>query len=172
MVPPADAGSGRRVYPGSVQLLGLWAYLARHVCEGGELLGKLLADDGADPVRFPFLDLYSAIMDLPAELFLDIVRHVYQERTLLQGKLRARNDTPSLRAIRATALMTIEGEYDDIAAPGQTAAAHDLCASLPAAARRRLVVPGCGHFSLFHGRTWRTCVLPRMREFMQECGRS
>jgi poly(3-hydroxybutyrate) depolymerase len=171
MVPPANAGSGRRVYPGSVQLLGLWAYLARHVCEGGELLGKLLADDGADPLRFPFLELYSAVMDLPAELFLDIVRHVYQERTLLRGKLRAGDDAPSLRAIRATALMTVEGEYDDIAAPGQTASALDLCPSLPAAARRRLVVPRCGHFSLFHGRTWRTCVLPRVRAFMQESAR-
>ena len=81
-----DAGKGRLVYPGSVQLFGLWAYLARHLREGGELLGKLLADDGADPARFPFLDLYSAVMDLPAEVFLDIMRHVYQERTLVRGK--------------------------------------------------------------------------------------
>lgn len=169
-VPPATAGSGRIVYPGSLQLFGLWAYLARHVSEGGELLGKLLADDGADPVRFPFLDLYSAVMDLPAEIFRDIVRHVYQERTLVEGALRVGDDTPSLRAIRATALMTVEGECDDIAAPGQTATAHDLCPSLPAAARRRLVVPGCGHFSAFHGRIWRTRVLPEVRAFMQRCG--
>jgi poly(3-hydroxybutyrate) depolymerase len=73
-VPAASPGGGRQVYPASVQLLGLWAYLARHIGEGGELLSKLLRDDGADPARFPFLDLYSALMDLPAEVFLDIVR--------------------------------------------------------------------------------------------------
>jgi poly(3-hydroxybutyrate) depolymerase len=162
----SDAGKGRLVYPGSMQLLGLWAYLARHLREGGELLGKVLTDDGADPVRFPFLDLYSAVMDLPAEVFLDIMRHVYQERTLVRGRLRARNQAVVLQSIRATALMTVEGEYDDIAAPGQTQRAHDLCPSVPAEARRRLVVPACGHFSLFHGETWRTRVLPEVRAFI------
>jgi poly(3-hydroxybutyrate) depolymerase len=155
------------VYPGSVQLLGLWAYLARHVSEGGELLIKLLADDGADPVHFPFLDLYSAVMDLPAEVFLDIVRHVYQERTLVKHRLRVRNGAPSLRAVRATALMTVEGEHDDIAAPGQTGSAHDLCPLVPTKARRRLIVPACGHFSLFHGRIWRAQVLPEVRGFIE-----
>jgi poly(3-hydroxybutyrate) depolymerase len=168
----SDAGKGRLVYPGSVQLLGLWAYLARHLREGGELLGKVLTDDGADPVRFPFLDLYSAVMDLPAEVFLDIMSHVYQERTLVRGKFRARNQTVALRSIRATALMTVEGEYDDIAAPGQTQRAHDLCPSVPADARQRLVVSGCGHFSLFHGEIWRTRVLPEMLSFMVQSGRT
>jgi poly(3-hydroxybutyrate) depolymerase len=162
---------GRLVYPGSVQLLGLWAYLARHIREGGELLGKLLADDGADPERFPFLDLYSAVMDLPAEVFLDIVRHVYHEQTLVRGKLRFRNETPALEAVRSTALMTVEGEDDDVAAPGQTGRAHELCLSVPADARRRLIVPACGHFSLFHGRIWRTKVLPEVCEFFERSER-
>src|SRR5262245_20028434 len=176
-VPAASAGRGRLIYPASVQLLGLWAYLARHIGEGGELLFKLLADDGLDPVRFPFLDLYSAVMDLPAEVFLDIVHHVYQERTLLKGKFRVGNAAPSLRAIRATALMTVEGECDDIAAPGQTGCAHDLCPAVPAAAKRRLIVPACGHFSLFHGRIWRMQVLPEVRRLIerfdqpQACGK-
>lgn len=171
-VPPPNAGSGRLVYPGSVQLLGLWAYLARHVSEGGELLGKLLADDGADPLRFPFLDLYSAVMDLPAEVFLDIVRHVYQERTLVRGRLRVRNEFPSLGAIGATALMTVEGECDDIAAPRQTRRAHDLCPLVPADARRQLAVSACGHFSLIHGRIWRTQVLPEVRAFIERFGQT
>jgi poly(3-hydroxybutyrate) depolymerase len=130
----------------------------------------LLTDDGADPVRFPFLDLYSAVMDLPAEVFLDIMRHVYQERTLVRGDFRARNQTVALRGIRGTALMTVEGEYDDIAAPGQTQRAHDLCPSVPADARRQLVVPACGHFSLFHGEIWRTRVLPEVRAFIDRFG--
>jgi poly(3-hydroxybutyrate) depolymerase len=150
--------------------MGLWAYLARHLREGGELLGKLVADDGADPVRFPFLDLYSAVMDLPAELFLDIMRHVYLERTLVRGHLSARNEKVALGSIWATALMTVEGEYDDVAAPGQTQRAHDLCPSIPARARRKLVVPGCGHFSLFHGEIWRTRVLPQVRTFIDQSG--
>ena len=166
-----DVGKGRLVYPGSMQLLGLWAYLARHLREGGELLGKVLTDDGADPVRFPFLDLYSAVMDLPAGIFLETMRHVYQEGTLLRGKFRAQKQTVALRSIRATALLTVEGENDDIAAPGQTQRAHDLCPSVPADGRRRLIVPGCGHFSLFHGGIWRTRVLPEVRAFIGQRGR-
>jgi poly(3-hydroxybutyrate) depolymerase len=164
-----DAGRGRLVYPGSIQLLGLWAYLARHLREGGELLGKVLADDGSDPVRFPFLDLYSAVMDLSADVFLDIMRHVYLERTLVRGKFHIQDRTIALRSIRATALMTVEGELDDVAAPGQTQKAHELCRSVPAAARQQLVVPDCGHFSLFHGETWRTRVLPEVRAFFGQC---
>jgi poly(3-hydroxybutyrate) depolymerase len=170
-VPAPNPGVGRLVYPGFVQLLGLWAYLTRHVTEGGELLGKLLSDDGADAVRFPFLDLYSAVMDLPAEVFLDIVYHVYQQRTLVRGELMIHDETPALEAIRNTALMTVEGENDDIAAPGQTGRAHDLCPSVPTDARRRLIVPACGHFSLFHGRIWRTQILPEVRGFIERFDR-
>jgi len=165
-VPPPYAGMDRLVYPGSVQLMGLWAYLMRHLREGGELLGKLMRDDGADPGRFPFFDLYSAVMDLPAEVFLDIMRHVYQERTLVRGEFRLHGQTVALRSLGDTSLMTVEGELDDIAAPGQTQRAHDLCPSMPAGARRRLVVPSCGHFSLFHGETWRAEVLPEVRAFI------
>lgn len=165
-VPAPYRGRDRLVYPGSVQLVGLRAYLARHVGEGGELLGKMLRDDGGDPSRFPFLDLYTALMDLPAEVFLDIVHHIYQERSAWEGKLTARGQLVDFTAVRSTALMTVEGEDDDIAAPGQTRRAHDLCPSVPADARRQLLVPACGHFSLFHGDIWRTRVLPEMRAFM------
>jgi poly(3-hydroxybutyrate) depolymerase len=165
-VPPPNAGKGRFVYPGSIQLLGLWAYLARHLREGGELLGKVLTDDGADPRRFPFLDLYSAVMDLPAEVFLDIMRHVYLEHTLARQTFHFRGEPLAVRSVRATALMTVEGEHDDIAAPGQVQRAHDLCPAVPSDARRRLVVAGCGHFSLFHGETWRTRVLPDVEAFI------
>ena len=169
---PAYAGGGRLVYPGSVQLMGLWAYLARHVSQGGELVGKLITDDGADPARFPFLDLYSAVMDLPAEVFLDTVRHVYHERTIVCGHFQVGAARPSLRAIGATALMTVEGEWDDIAAPGQTGCVRSLCPFVPASAKRRLIVPACGHFSLFHGNIWRTQVLPEVRAFIERYERA
>lgn len=171
-VSPPTAGEGRLVYPGSIQLLGLWAYLARHLREGSELLGKVLTDDGADPRRFPFLDLYSAVMDLPAEVFLDIMRHVYLEHTLARQTFRFRGEPLALRSVRATALMTVEGQYDDIAAPGQTQRAHDLCPAVPSHARRSLVVAGCGHFSLFHGEIWRTRVLPEVEAFIGRPGLS
>jgi poly(3-hydroxybutyrate) depolymerase len=169
-VPLHHAGAGRLVYPGSVQLMGLWAYLMRHLREGGELLGKLMRDDGTDPRRFPFLDLFSAVMDLPAEVFLDIMRCVYQHRTLAHGEFRLRNQIVSLSSLRAAALVTVEGELDDISAPGQTQRAHDFCPAVPSAVRRQLVVPRCGHFSLFHGETWRAHVLTQVRAFIDRPG--
>jgi poly(3-hydroxybutyrate) depolymerase len=169
-VPPPYPGENRLVYPGSVQLLGLWAYLARHIGEGGELLGKMLDDDGGDPRRFPFVDLFSTLMDLPAELFLDIVRYIYQERSVWKGRLTAHGRQVDFAAIRSTPLMTVEGEDDDIAAPGQTRRAHDLCPSVPADIRNHLLVPDCGHFSLFHGDLLRMHVLPELRAFMDRFG--
>jgi poly(3-hydroxybutyrate) depolymerase len=171
-VPHPCGGSGRLVYPGSVQLLGLQSYLVRHLYQGGELLRKTLQDDGEDPLRFPFLDLYSTLMDLPAELFLDIVRHIYQERSVWKCELLARGQQVDFTAVRSTALMTVEGEDDDVAAPGQTRRAHDLCPLVPAGSRCQLVVPACGHFSLFHGGVWRTRVLPEVRAFMDRFGRT
>jgi poly(3-hydroxybutyrate) depolymerase len=171
-VPAPCRGSGRLIYPGSVQLLGLQGYLARHLCQGGELFRKTLQDDGDDPLRFPFLDLYSTLMDLPAEVFLDILRHVYQERSVWKGVLLARGQQLDFSAVRSTALMTVEGEDDDIAPLGQTRRAHDLCPLVPADARRQLVVPACGHFSLFHGSLWRTQVLPEVRAFMDRFDRT
>lgn len=164
-------GKGRLIYPAYVQLLGLQAYLARHLRTGEELLSKVVRDDGIEPRRFPFLDLYSALMDLPAEVFLDIMRHIYHERSIWSGALKACGEPIDFSAMKSTALMTVEGENDDIAAPGQTRRAHDLCASVPSAKRRQLLVPGCGHFSLFHGNIWRKRVLPEIRTFIGEQGR-
>lgn len=130
----------------------------------------MLRDDGDDPLRFPFLDLYSTLMDLPAEVFLDIIRHIYQERSVWQSKLTARSQYVDFAAVRSTALMTVEGEDDDIAAPGQTRRAHDLCPSVPVDARCQLLVPACGHFSLFHGDIWRRSVLPEVRVFIDRFG--
>jgi poly(3-hydroxybutyrate) depolymerase len=169
-VPSHYRGHNRLVYPGQVQLLGLGAYLARHIAEGGELFRKMLHDDGDDPRRFPFFDLYSALMDLPAEAFLDIIEHIYIERSIWTGKLRFRGRRVDFDAVRSTALMTVEGEQDDIAAPGQTRRAHDLCPHVPMEARHQLLVPASGHFSLFYGDIWRTRVLPEVIAFIDRCG--
>lgn len=164
-VPDAFPGHGRQVYPAQIQLAALLAYLARHVAQGSELWGKLMWDDGLEPSRFPFLDLYSSIMDLDAACFLESIRFTYHEGSLAHAHLRCRGEPVDLRAITRTALLTIEGEWDDVAAPGQTSAAHALCRSLPAAAREHIVVPRSGHFSLFHGNIWRRVVLSGLLAF-------
>ncbi len=169
-VAPAYPGAGRLVYPARYQLSALLAYFYRHLISGGELLQKLLADDGLDPVRFPFFGLFTSLMDLPARYFLENIEKVFLMREAWTGELAWRGAPVDFSAIRNTALMTIEGTEDDIAAPGQTSAAHDLCANIPARSRRRLVLNGAGHFSLFYGRACREKVLPQIIDFLQSAG--
>jgi poly(3-hydroxybutyrate) depolymerase len=163
-IPDRYAGAGRRVYPALIQLAGLMMHLARHVGTGGELFQKLIADDGEDPERWPFRALYTAVMNLPAEFFIDQVKIVFKELALPRGRLLWRGTLVRPEAIRSTALITIEGEFDDIAAPGQTSAAHELCVAIPTGRRRRYVLAGIGHFGTFHGRTWRTRIMPLVRD--------
>lgn len=160
-------GAGRLVYPADIQLQGLQAYFARHFTGRLELYGKVVNDDGADRERLPFLDLYTSIMDLPAAQFLENVQLNFHERAACSGALRWRGSPVDFGAIRRTALMTIEGEFDDIAAPGQTQAAHALCHHIPREEHKRCLEPGCGHFSLFHGRRWREQILPEICAFVE-----
>ncbi len=169
-VPLSYAGHGRRVHPAHFRLLPLWAYLGRHMSTATDTGRKVLLDDGEDPIRFPFIDLYTSIMDLDATYFLENTRDVFHDRLLPRGALFVDNTRADPGAIRNTALLTIEGERDDIAAPGQTSAAHSLCSVLPERLHRSLVVAGTGHFSLFYGDTWRRSVLPEIQEFCsQQC---
>ena len=164
-VPKRYAGAGRSVYPAHFHLIPLWIYLTRRVSEGGELRAKIFFDDGADPRRFPFLDLFTSIMDLDGRFLLENTRAVYQDSWFRDGAFRFQGAQVDPAAIEQTALLTIEGELDDIVAPGQTSAAHALACSLPDRFRQRIVVPSAGHFSLFHGNTCRRHVLPAIRQF-------
>jgi len=163
----AYRGAGRRVYPAPYQLAALMTYLTRHLLQNGLLVQKLRRDDGADPKRFPFLDIYTSVMDLPAGWFLDNARTVFHDRALARNALTYQGRPVDLAAIEQTGLMTVEAEYDDIAAPGQTAAAHALCPRLPAARQERFVLPGGGHFSTFHGDAVRCEIAPRIRAFLR-----
>jgi poly(3-hydroxybutyrate) depolymerase len=163
----AYPGHGRRVYPRHHQIKTFAGYVCRHLAQGRELFWKLARDDGEDPINFPFYGLCWSLMDLPAELFLDTIRHVYQASSLASGTMTVGSRTVDLAAIDRTALLTVEGETDDITAPGQTAIAHALCSSLPQERHRTLVLPRTGHFSLFHGETCREHVLPAIGEL---CG--
>jgi poly(3-hydroxybutyrate) depolymerase len=164
-VDPSYPGAQRPVYPAHLQMSALLAYLYRHLTSGGELAQKILNDDGLDPVNFPFFDLFISLMDLPAKYFLENIEKVFLDRAAWTGKLTWRDEPVDFGAIRNTALLTIEGAEDDIAAPGQTSAAHRLCPNLAADMRRSLVVPGSGHFSLFYGKMCRELVLPEIKAF-------
>jgi poly(3-hydroxybutyrate) depolymerase len=165
-VGPAFPGRGRSVYPARHQLSALAAYFYRHWSSGGELFKHMLADDGIDPTNVAFFDLFTSLMDLPAKFFLENIQKVFLDRESWTGELQWRGRAVDFGAIRRTALMTIEGAQDDIAALGQTRAAHRLCPNIPEPLRLMLTVEGAGHFSLFHGKTWREKILPQVDGFI------
>lgn len=169
-VPSQFPGHGREVHPAHLQKSGLQAYLMRQLATGGELLFKIMSDDGIDAARHPFLELYFSVMDLPATLYLDTIRLIFQEFSLPRGQLTWRGVTVDPAALTRTALMTIEGERDEISGLGQTRVAHDLCPNIPAGRRRHSQHPGVGHFGLFHGAAWRREILPKLTAFLRESG--
>ena len=164
-------GRGRRIYARGYQLETFSAYALRHMIEKRELFWKTLFDDGEDPVRFPFASLCWSLMDIPAELLLGMVRDVFQRDCLAKSNLYVKGRRVDLRTIARTALATIEGEEDDISAPGQTSAAHTLCPCTPRGLRRKLVLRESGHFSLFHGSMARSIVVPAILELIEASGR-
>lgn len=166
-IPTAYPGAGRRVHPGHLQRLGLSAYLARHIGNRLELFRKLSNDDGDSALKRPFLEAYFSVVDLPAEIFLDTIRLVLAGQALATGELTYRGQPLRLEAICRSALMTIEGEWDDVSPPGQTYAAHRLCASVPPALRQHILARGVGHYASFHGQAWRNVIAPQLHQFMR-----
>ena len=126
------------------------------------MLGDL---DDADSHR-RFYDEYNAVLDMPAEYYLDTVRVVFQEHLLPRGLWTVRGERVDPAKITRTALMTIEGELDDISGEGQTRAAHALCTGVAAKEREHLTVDGAGHYGIFSGRRWRTQVYPQVQSFI------
>lgn len=166
-VPAGFGGEGRYIYPARVQRGALLAYLARHVTQRGELYAKLLFDDGVDPVGHPFFMSYLDLIDLPGEIYVDTMERVLQHCELPLGRMAWRGWPVRPAAITRTALMTIEGERDDVSAVGQTYAAHALCLNVPATWRAHHMQPGVGHFGTFHGSAWRRTIAPRITGFIR-----
>lgn len=165
-VPWRHRGAWRRVYPGFVQIAAFMNMnLERHVRSFHELYQNLLRGDldKAHATR-SFYEEYFAVADLPAEFYLETVRLVFQEHALPRGKLTWRGRKVDPGAIRRTALLTVEGEKDDICALGQTLAAHDLCSGLRPYLRTHYVEPGAGHYGVFSGRRWNAHIYPVVRE--------
>ncbi len=166
IVPGRHPGRGRRVYPGFLQLgafMGM--HPDRHSAQFRALFGHVAEgrDEEAARIR-DFYAEYLAVLDMPAEFYLETVDLVFQRAVLARGELEHRGRPVRPQAIRHSALLTIEGENDDICAVGQTAAAHDLCTSLPPELRRRHVQPGVGHYGLFAGSRWETQIYPQIRD--------
>ena len=164
-VPMGFEGSGRRVYPGFIQLSAFVSMnLQRHVKAHVELFENLAAGetDKADTAK-TFYDEYFAVLDLAAEFYLETVQYVFQEYRLPKGELTYRGNALDFNAIRRTALLTVEGERDDICALGQTVAAQEICSGLRPHRKRHHMQAGVGHYGVFSGKKWANQVYPLVR---------
>ncbi|MCG5235477.1 hypothetical protein [Xanthobacter oligotrophicus] len=166
-VSSAFPGAGRRIFPAWRQIDAFALYLWRQSLSGGDLPFRLAFDDGDDPVRFPLARLCWSMMDVAGEFFMENVETVFRENALARDRLTVAGHEVRAEALSTTALLTVEGEVDDISARTQTEAAHDLCVNIPAHLKRQIVVPNAGHFALFYGRRMRETVLPALAEVMQ-----
>ncbi len=167
-VPMRFDGAWRRVYPGFTQLAAFMSMnLDRHVKAQLDLFCHTANGeaDKAAAIR-KFYDEYLAVMDLPAEFYLQTVRAVFQEHALPLGRLEWRGRRVDPRAIRRTALFTVEGERDDICAVGQTLAAQDLCTGLRPSMKRHHVQTGVGHYGVFNGQRWSSLIYPMLRNIV------
>lgn len=168
-VPLRYPGAGRRVYPGFVQLTAFMSMNKdRHVNSFKELYQLLQMQEAeglekAEATR-TFYEEYFAVADLPAEFYLQTVKAVFQDYALPKGELIYRDRVVKPSAIRRTALLTVEGERDDICAVGQTLAAHDLCSGLREYLKTHYVQAGVGHYGVFSGRRWNQNIYPVVRE--------
>lgn len=167
-VPLPHAGFMRRVYPGFIQLSAfLGMNLDRHKKSFRDMYQHLVEGDvdKANVIRL-FYDEYLAVNDLPAEFYLETVEKVFQTYDLPLGKLSYRGRIVNPAAIRKTALMTVEGERDDICAVGQTVAAQDLCSNIRPYMKTHHVQTGVGHYGVFSGKKWNQQIYPRVREMI------
>lgn len=171
-VPPNYPGFGRKVYPGFLQHAGFIAMNpGRHAQSHREFYMHLVrGDDEPAESHRKFYDEYNAVLDMPAEYYLDTIKTVFQEFRLPQGTWEVDGVFVRPQDIKNVALMTVEGELDDISGAGQTQAAHDLCSGIPADMQEDFVVPGAGHYGIFSGRRWRETVCPRIAAFIKKHG--
>ncbi len=168
-VPFPHAGCMRPVYPGFLQLTGFMTMnLDRHMNAHHKLFQSLVSGDG-DSVNAhkDFYDEYLAVMDLNATYYLQTLKVVFQEHQLPNGTMRYRGRPIEPAAITKTALMTVEGEKDDISGIGQTQAAHDICSGIPADMKHDYVQAGVGHYGVFNGSRFRAEIAPRIRDFIR-----
>jgi poly(3-hydroxybutyrate) depolymerase len=168
-VPFGNAGFLRRVYPGFLQLAGFMAMnLDKHMDAHWQMFQHLVEGDGESlAAKRDFYREYKAVMDMPADYYLQTISTVFQEHLLPRGLMVSRDRMVDCSAVTRTALMTVEGERDDISGIGQTKAAHALCRYLPDSKRQHHEQPGVGHYGLFNGSRFRAEIAPRIKAFMK-----
>jgi poly(3-hydroxybutyrate) depolymerase len=168
-VPWPLAGAGRRVYPGFMQLSAFMSMNHERHANAFRDYYRHIVDDELDKaeVTRTFYEEYMAVLDLSAEFYLETVQRVFQNHDLARGELLYRDRRIDPAAIRRTALLTVEGEKDDICAIGQTLAAQDLCSKLRPYMRTHYVQAGVGHYGVFSGRRWQNQIYPVVRGVIQ-----
>jgi poly(3-hydroxybutyrate) depolymerase len=168
-VPWPNSGAGRKVYPGFLQLSGFMSMnLDRHVQAHKDLYYHLVdGDDRNVGKHVEFYDEYLAVMDLTEEFYLQTIDRVFVNHQLPKGEFRHRGVLVDLKKIKSVALMTVEGENDDITGTGQCRAAIDLCSGIPAKNKQHFECPKVGHYGVFNGSRFRSEIAPRMRHFMR-----
>jgi poly(3-hydroxybutyrate) depolymerase len=170
IVPHGHIGAGRRVYPGFVQLTAFInmnpeVHYRKHV---QYLEDKILGNKDAIEKHATFYDEYLSVLDMDDVYYLETIEKIFQTYELPRGIMKYKGQVIDLSAIRNCALLTIEGEKDDISAPGQTFAAHNLCKNLPKDMHEHYLQPGVGHYGVFSGSKWRTFVAAKIEEFIRE----
>jgi poly(3-hydroxybutyrate) depolymerase len=169
-VPGNYPGFGRKVYPGFLQHAGFIAMNpGRHAQSHREFYQHLVrGDDSSAESHRQFYDEYNAVLDMPAEYYLDTIKTVFQEHRLPKGTWEVGGQLVRPQDIKTVALFTVEGELDDISGAGQTQAAHELCSGIPPEMHQDFVAPKCGHYGIFSGRRWREQVCPRIGAFIKK----
>jgi poly(3-hydroxybutyrate) depolymerase len=169
-VPGNYPGAGRAVYPGFLQHSGFVAMNPdRHFKSHHEYFLDLLKGDTADVEQHrKFYDEYNAVLDMPAAYYLDTIKTVFQDFALVNGTWKVDGKLVRPQDIKTSALLTIEGELDDISGAGQTQAAQDLCSGIKATKKQHYTAPQCGHYGIFSGRRWREQVYPQVKAFIQK----
>ncbi|MET3138291.1 poly(3-hydroxybutyrate) depolymerase [Undibacterium sp. GrIS 1.2] len=168
-VPANHPGYGRKVYPGFLQHAGFVAMNPdRHAQSHWDFFQHLMqGDDESAEQHRKFYDEYNAVLDMPAEYYLETIKIVFQDFDLPKGTWDVEGKLVRPQDIKTVALFTVEGELDDISGAGQTQAAHDLCSGIPAKMKQDFVAPGCGHYGIFAGRRWREVIAPKIADFIK-----
>ena len=174
-VPPNYPCAGRRVYPGFLQHAGFVAMNPdRHANSHYDYFRDLIkGDESSAETHRQFYDEYNAVLDMDADYYLETIKTVFQDFDLVHGTWDVRSPAGNLERVRpqditTTALLTVEGELDDISGAGQTRAAHALCQQIERREGDHLEVKGAGHYGIFSGRRWRTVVYPQVKGFIAE----
>lgn len=169
-VPPTYPGHGRKVYPGFLQHAGFVAMNpSRHAQSHWDFYMHLREGDNASAEEHrKFYDEYNAVLDMPAEYYLETIKVIFQDHCLPKGTWEIGGKLVRPQDIKTVALFTVEGELDDISGPGQTQAAHEMCTGIPKHMQQDYVAPKCGHYGIFSGRRWREIICPKVGEFIKQ----